>query len=438
MRSSSLLLFFDHSKAVTLVSAADGDLGLTAGNHSQVGTVMQLEDLLRDRLVNSIDLLWALSAPLTVETTEIPVLVPGEDEDGAGSAAWRAYRERCQTAKEPRMVIANTDTKPEPGDIVLDPESGAVTVIDAAGEEVPPVSENLGIPKLDAMQRALAKLQDKGDLITIAVASRIPPVETPVRAEWFGMERFRQEGAFTQRTQFAVSPFKKEILRGLNELRAKPATLLPAYSLPLSNGVRWMPKLARAGFEAELKRAQAEWNSRMAAETGTDVKAFVASRREKLRKDADALLDSINPGTKVSDAALDDILREVTDRLSTAIGTSLMPLLSFSKAIFNLEESDFSNPWGQAHTLMLAAASEPRKILGKKALPNKGELERMVMMNVFDDQLVLAAAAGDTPHARIRALAEMQLALIKMSENAADTAPRDKCATLWQILNETP
>jgi len=51
--------------------------------------------------------------------------------------------------------------------------------------------------------------------------------------------------------------------------------------------------------------------------------------------------------------------------------------------------------------------------------------------------LVIASAAGDTPHARIRALAEMQLAHIKMSENVADKPPREKCATLWEIMNES-
>jgi hypothetical protein len=52
--------------------------------------------------------------------------------------------------------------------------------------------------------------------------------------------------------------------------------------------------------------------------------------------------------------------------------------------------------------------------------------------------LVLASAAGDTLHARIRALVEMQLAHIKMSENVADKPPWEKCATLWKIMNEMP
>ena len=391
-RSSNLLLFYDCDGTATVVSSPSADLGLHASDESQISSVSRPDLLFQEQLIKSLDFLWACAAPLTPAATEIPVLAPGPDPEGIGRATWLAYTKACRAMHAPRILVASPDLEPKPGDVLVDPKSGDIVVIAADGskEELP--SQNLKLPKLDELQRALARLADMGELVTVESASRVPPLETPVRPEWFGIEGFQQQGAFSQKTLFRVSPFDDETLQALDLLRRKPGELLPRFTLPLANGVRWMPTRARSLFEEKLAAAKTAWTSRVALQIGADVHGFVASRKDKLRRDANALCRRIKRGATVSDEAMEAILQDVEARLGQAIGSSLLPAISYSQFAFRLQEFELSSPWGQAHTLMLAAVTLPRKIL-KKSIWSKDEIKLISAMDVFGDRIVAAAGA---------------------------------------------
>lgn len=435
-RSTNLFLFFDSDEVATLVTGPSSSFGLEASDESQLNLVLRPDPRLRQLLIHSLDLLWARSADLDDRTIELPSLRPGDDEDGRGRAAWQNYMRACQRTESARVIVMTSDLESLPGDIVVDPVSGRVAVINEDGTMQAPPSEDIGLPHLDKLQLALSALAGKGRLVTIEPTSRIPPIETPVRPEWFGLESFSQQGAFKAQVSLRVSPFDAVALHALTALRQKPAGLLPKYTFPLANGVRWMPNGARVLFEAELQQACDDWAVQIAEKVGTDIHAFVEACREKIRRDADALYTQIKGKGKVDEAALDEILRDVEARLSAARITNLLPKLTYSELVLRLEESNLSSPWGLALTLLKAAAEAPRHMLKGKGWVDK-DLPVLGAMDVFGDALVDVAVKKQATPAKIVARAKREWAYLEViNADAEDQDLRSKCHAIWKVITE--
>ena len=69
------------------------------------------------------------------------------------------------------------------------------------------IRTELKIPKPDPLLPRLVQLFEKGDLVIIDKGSRIPPLELPIKAEWFGIPSFREVGVSHARcdTRFRFS-----------------------------------------------------------------------------------------------------------------------------------------------------------------------------------------------------------------------------------------
>ena len=138
---------------------------------------------------------------------------------------------------------------------IVDPESGEVVLVDRDNEAVPSPTEAIGVPKLDPLSDYVARVFELGALVSVDKLSRIPPLEAPVKPEWFGVDSFRQTGMVKAQTSIKVAPFDETTLKKIDRLRRVSGELLPRYSFALADRVRWMPKQAIPLFEAALTAA---------------------------------------------------------------------------------------------------------------------------------------------------------------------------------------
>ena len=94
----------------------------------------------------------------------------------------------------------------------MNPESGEVVLVNEQGEQLASPTEEIGVPKLDAFAEGVTRVFDLGALVSIDKLSRIPPLEAPVKPEWFGVDSFRKTGMVSAQTSIKVAPFDASTL----------------------------------------------------------------------------------------------------------------------------------------------------------------------------------------------------------------------------------
>lgn len=226
--------------------------------------------------------------------------------DVEASRLWEDYGRRC---------LAHESATEPPVRAIVDPESGEVVLVDQNDEAVPSPTEAIGVPKLDPLSDCVARVCELGALVSVDKLSRIPPLEAPVKPEWFGVDSFRQTGMVKAQTSIKVAPFDESTLKKIDRLRRVSGELSPRYSFALADGVRWMPKQAIPLFEAALTSANDDAKKLLGQTMGDDIQAFLASQRERIRNDAQRMYEAYHPGGKIPDNAVTNILDELKTRL---------------------------------------------------------------------------------------------------------------------------
>lgn len=229
------------------------------------------------------DYLWGIAGPLRpdVASTMPNLVLP---EGGVEAARlWEDYRRRC---------LAHESATESP-----------------VGRRRP--TEAIGVPKLDPLSDCVARVFELGALVSVDKLSRIPPLEAPVKPEWFGVDSFRQTGMVKAQTSIKVAPFDESTLKKIDRLRRVSGELLPRYSFALADGVRWMPKQAMPLFEAALAAANDDAKKLLGQTMGDDIQAFLASQRERIRNDAQRMYEAYHPGGNIPDNAVTNILDEL-------------------------------------------------------------------------------------------------------------------------------
>jgi len=89
-------------------------------------------------------------------------------------------------------------------------------------------------------------------LVTIDKGSRIPPLELPIKAEWFGIPSFREVGVVSREVRYKISVLDERANKALEARRKGTSGLREKFSFPLADGSRWMPHKAKPFFQAEL------------------------------------------------------------------------------------------------------------------------------------------------------------------------------------------
>jgi hypothetical protein len=278
----------------------------------------------------------------------------------------------------------------------------------------------------------VARVFELGALVSVDKSTRIPPLEAPVKPEWFGVDSFRQTGMVRAQTSIKVAPFDEATLKKIDRLRRVSGELLPRYSFALADGVRWMPKKAIPLFEAALTAANEDAKKLLGETMGDDVQAFLASQRERIRNDAQRMYEAYHPGGKIPDNAVGNILDELKARLDKTKADKLIPKVAYSPVAFNpSQKSEWSSPWGQAFALLKGIAEFPREAMTNRFFwqgIRTDEDALIKAMNVAGDHLVEQYGGR-----KAKQRAEVELELIKQLEDASGDALA-KCRALWALI----
>jgi hypothetical protein len=418
-RSSNLLCWCGaNGEAAVSVGPAE-NMGFTPASPSQGNLAAVVTPATLEACRKWFDYLWALAGPLSANVaSSMPDLVlPKGDVDA--SRLWEDYRRRCLAPSAPAVLA------------VFNQESGEV-VLSQSNEAIPSPTEAIGVPKLDPLSGYIARLFELGALVSVDKSTRIPPLEAPVKPEWFGVDSFRQTGVVRAQTSIKVAPFDEATLKKIDRLRRVSGELLPRYSFALADGVRWMPKAVIPLFEAALTVANADAKKLLGETVGEDIPAFLDSQCERIRKDAQRMYEAYHPGGKIPENAITNIVEELKRRLGRTNADKLIPLVAYSPVAFNpAQTSEWSSPWGQAFVLLKGIAAFPREAMTNRFFWQgiKADEDALIKaMNVADDRLVEEYGGR-----KAKQRAALELDLIKQLDEASADA-LVKCGALWGLI----
>lgn len=422
-RASNLLCLCGTDGSAAVLAGPTENMGFTSASPSQANLASVVTAATFEVCRKWFDYLWSVAGPLRLDVaSSMPSLVLPEGDIEAAQL-WKEYRRRCldhESAAEPQVRA------------IVDPESGEVILVDQNNEVVPSVTEAIGVPKLDPLSDYVARVFELGALVSVDKLSRIPPLEAPVKPEWFGVDSFRQTGMVKAQTSIKVAPFDEATLKKIDRLRRVSGELLPRYSFALADGVRWMPKQAIPFFEAELTAANADVKNLLGQTMGNDIQAFLMSQRERIRNDAQRMYEAYHPGGKIPDNAVANILDELKARLDKTKADKLIPKVAYSPVAFNpSQKSEWSSPWGQAFALLKGIAEFPREAMTNRFFwqgIRTDEDALIQAMNVAGDHLVEEYGGR-----KAKQRAELELNLIKQLEDSPGDA-QAKCRALWALI----
>lgn len=428
-RSSNLLCLCNVDGDAVVSVGPTENMGFALASPSQANLVSVVTAATFEVCRNWFDYLWSVAGPLRPDVaSSMPNLVLPEG-DVKAARLWEDYRQRC---------LAHESGTESPRAIV-DPESGKVVFVDQDEQAVPSPTEAIGVPKLDPLADRVARVFDLGALVSVDKASRIPPLEAPVKPEWFGVDSFIQRGMVKAQTAIKVAPFDEVTLKKIDKLRRVSGELLPRYSFSLADGVRWMPKEAIPLFEAALTVANDDAKKLLGQTMGDDIEAFLVSQRDRIYNDAQRMYESYHPGGRIPDNAVNNILDELMIRLDRTKAAKLIPTVAYSPVAFNpSQQTEWSSPWGQAFALLKGIAEFPREAMTNRFFwqgIRSDENALISAMNVAGDYLV-----KDYGSRNAMQRAELDLSLIKQLENASGDGIA-KCRALWALIttgNEGP
>lgn len=420
-RSSNVLCLCDANGQAAIAAGPTDNMGFALATPSQANWVTTVTAATLEAYRQWFDYLWNVSGVLRPElVAAMPRLVLPEG-DAEAAQLWENYRQQCLSLDPEDEIQA-----------VLNPETGEVELVDGCNYPAESPTEAMGVPKLDPFMVSVARVFERGALVSMDKHSRTPPLEAPIKPEWFGVDSFKQTGMVKAQTSIKVSPFEEAMTKKIERLRRASGEVLPRFSFALADGVRWMPQKAMPLFEAALSVANDEAKQLLGQTMGNDVEAFLGSQCERIRADAQRMYEAYHPGGKIPDTAVDNILNELKLRLDKTRSNKLFPTVAYSPVAFNpSQKSEWSSPWGQAFALLKGVAEFPRvamtnNFFWRSVQTNEDEL--ISAMDVAGDHLVPEYGSRNAQRR-----AEEELVWIKaLDESMAE--PEGKCRVLWTLI----
>ena len=422
-RSSNLLCLCGADGSLAISTGPTENLGYVPASVSHANVAMQVTAGAFEACRKWFDYLWGVAGPLRPEVAaSMPRLVLPEG-DMEASRLWDVFRNRC---------LDHGVQGQAPVRVEVDPESGEVVLVNEQGEPVASPTDEIGVPRLDHLAEGVARVFDLGKLVSIDKLSRIPPLEAPVKPEWFGVDSFRQTGMVRAQTSIKVAPFDESTLKKIDRLRRVSGELLPRYSFSLADGVRWIPRAAIPLFEAALTAANVDAKKLLGATVGDSVDDFLVAQRDRIRADAQRMYEAYHPGGKIPENAVGNILEELKARLDKTRADKIIPRVAYSPVAFNpSQSSEWSSPWGQAFALLKGIAEFPRQAMTDRFFWQgiKTDEEDLInAMNVAGDYLIEEYGGR-----KAKQRAEIELDMIKQLEDASGDA-QAKCSALWALI----
>lgn len=420
-RSSNLLCLCGADGQTAISVGTTENMGFAQASPSQANLVTAVTAATFEACRKWFDYLWNVSGVLRPELVAAMPRLELPDGDLEAAQLWDDYRQQCLSLDPVDEVH-----------VVLNPETGEVELVDGYNYPAESPTEAMGVPKLDPLSDNVARIFELGALVSVDKQSRIPPLEAPVKPEWFGVDSFKQTGMVKSQTSIKVSPFDEVTIKKIDRLRRVSGEVLPRFSFALADGVRWMPQKAMPLFEAALSVANDEAKQLLGQTMGDDIEAFLGSQYERISADAQRMYEAYHPGGKIPDTAVHSILTELKLRLDKTQSLKLIPTVAFSPVAFNpSQKSEWSSPWGQALTLLKGVAEFPREAMTNKFFwrgMRTNEDELIHAMDVAGDHLVPEYGSR-----KAMQRAAEELAWIKSLEESPGE-PLDKCRALWALI----
>jgi hypothetical protein len=403
-----------------------GNFGLRDATESEAHLVTAADPVVTDSFLSWFCQVVDDAAPLTAETAKIPPLFPAEGSTEA-ALLWEDYVRSCMQ----QTLLAQSDCiKAAIADDSGDPAPRSLDVVEKQ------IRKELKIPKSDPILQPLVQLFDQGDLVTIDKGSRIPPLEVPIKAEWFGIPSFREVGVVSREVRYKISVLDDKTNKQLDARRKGTSELREKFSFPLADGSRWMPHKAKPLFEAELKRLEEEGKKLLGSIISGSPEEWVQSKRDLVTRDANRQYEEFHPGKTMPGTTIDEVLKALTERFKKATSGNFLPKVSFVRTGFRLSgDSDHVSDWATARTLLRAIAEYPRAALKSRAYFFRGlkvsERDLLNAMNVAEDHLVaewFQPDSLDTAQVELDALGQI---------DESERTDRDKCELILDLLHRT-
>lgn len=420
-RSSNLLCLCDADGHTAIAVGPTENMGFAPYSPSQANLVTAVTAATFEACRKWFDYLWCVSGVLRPElVAAMPHLVLPKG-DPVAAQLWQDYRQQCLSLDPEEQVQA-----------VINPETGEVELVDAYNYPAESPTEAMGVSKLDPLSDSVARIFELGALVSVDKQSRLPPLEAPVKPEWFGVDSFRQTGMVKAQTSIKVSPFDEATIKEIDRLRRVSGEVLPRFSFSLADGVRWMPQKAVPLFEAALSAANDEAKQLLGQAMGDDIDAYLGSQYERIRADAQRMYEAYHPGGKIPETAVHNILDELKLRLDKTRSNKLIPTVAYSPVAFNpSQKSEWSSPWGQAFALLKGVAEFPREAMTNKFFWRGMRTNEEVLIHAMDVATDHLVPEYGSRKAMKRATEE--LAWIKALEDSP-AEPLDKCRALWVLV----
>ena len=420
--ANSLCCLAPDQDVVHILTGPSEDFGLSPKNHGHINFVFRGDPVLVEGFKRWFDFLWANSREITAEgVAQIPDLViPEGSEERA--RLWRDYMRVC----------TNHDEAPEGPVAEVDPDTGDVTIVDDEGNTVTPPTEEGGIKKLDPLAEFIARLYEKGSLVSIDKLSRIPPLDAPLDPSVFGDASELQRGNVTRKVSMRVSIIDDKTLKEIDKRRQGLRTLLTKFTFGLADNMRWMPDTACTLFEEELKRINEEGQKLISDLLKGDIDAFINAKRADLVADINAMYAELGKSGQVTENEIKRVIESLKERLVKAQSANFMPKLSYSTVSFKTSDNMMASPWGQAYSLLSDIANFLRKALTDsfffRSLKVK-EDDLIEAMNVADDSLCRDLGARG-----IKDRCRSELALLSRIEKEP-LESRQRCELVCRVLS---
>lgn len=195
-RSSNLLCLCGADGQTAMSVGPTENMGFAQASPSQANLVTAVTAATFEACRKWFDYLWAIAGPLRPElVAAMPHLVLPQG-DLVAAQLWDDYRQQCLGQDAQDTVEA-----------VINPETGEVELMDEYTWPAESPTRAMGVPVLDPLSDAVARVFELGALVSVDKQSRIPPLEAPVKPEWFGVDSFKQTGMVKSQTSIKVSPF---------------------------------------------------------------------------------------------------------------------------------------------------------------------------------------------------------------------------------------
>ncbi|MDD3893609.1 MAG: hypothetical protein PHU36_01105 [Syntrophomonadaceae bacterium] len=425
---SNTLCFISSDGSETYYSVGSTpNFGLTPSGVGQVNFVFAGDAILLEAWRNWFDLAWAETAPLNTKTIQIPSLVPAAGTREAAEM-WREYADDCKKCMASQHAAEATREN-----VAIDVETGEISLQSSNGEKKQTLTEKLNVPRLDPLAERISRIYDKGCQVNFSKVGRIPPLDAPIKPEWFGVETLRQVGAISRETKYRISVLDSKTLRNLQNKKKAGSTILKKLSYSLGDNQHWIPHKAIPLFEKELQRVNDDGIKEVYKAFNGQPDAFVDTQIDRIVKDANAMYRDFYPGKTLPDAVIGEILSNLKERLKKASSNKFMPEVSYNSIGFHYQKhSDWVAQWDQPLFLLIQIAEFPRKSVTDSFFLRGLRLsvnELLEAMNVCDDYIV-----KENKKKNIQDQAREELQIIRDIKES-DTDSRKKCEDILALMN---